>query len=1039
MIVLHILYHPHSPDRILIFGEDPINKPLKLSDSGSAIPGHPAASSFSDLKTCISSIQSESIAEETEITLELPFHADTIICSPEWETLTGTVQPEPDHLRMVSLPALSCPSDILLSLPDGDPSHQNGWVPGGSFRLWMSVSALTRELVLKGRFLPTIGTYRNGGICTEWRPLYSSYDLSRIDRLAASMPPVQKHFLSSGTQTGHRIKPGPAIRLWIKAFLNRILALSGQEDPVDPATSLSPMERLRHAQELTALYFLQGYERHKMPLQTPQITNGWRETFSSWADIPDDRFADEPPFTILCRLQEMTGEKTPDGEIQKNDGAWQISFLVRTADEPDILHPAKRCRDETKQTSSLPAYPDILDEISRISTTITSLVPSVRCTGDDDLPGLFIDESDLPRFLTFDAGELQKAGVELILPDWWGSPPQKAQVRLLFRHGEEKDATKGFGLHTLLDFDYRIAVGDDLIDPAAFRRMVREKTSAIRIRNRWVTLDTGRIQKILDEQGKKSTKKAMTVAEFLRVFAQSEDREDELSLLADDEWTTNLISFIRTGYDAGKWQTPSSFQGTLRPYQQTGLSFLCTCRSVGFGCCLADDMGLGKTPQTIAYLLACKEEGVLDGPALIVCPTSIIGNWERELSRFSPDLRVCIHHGPGRKKDSRFIVSSQEYDLIITSYALIPRDIAFLSSVDYSALILDEVQNVKNAATRQYQAVRRINAAHRIALTGTPVENHLSEIWSIMEILNPGYLGTSSSFQKIYAGPVEKGGDEEKARELRRIIRPFLIRRVKTDPTVIQDLPEKMEMKVYCTLTHEQAALYQATLDDLAGDLENTAGIARRGKILASLTRLKQICNHPSLVAKASDSDHARSGKVLRLIEMLDEVYEEGEAAVIFTQYATFAQILKTIIHTQLQTETLVMTGGTPRQKREEMITRFMRNDGPHFFVISLKAGGTGLNLMRATHVFHIDRWWNPAVEDQATDRTYRIGQTRAVQVHMMIAAGTLEEQIDEMIERKRTLAGHLLAGGEDWLTELPSGELMDILRLRTDIFGDDA
>ncbi len=905
----------------------------------------------------------------------------------------------------------------------------------------MCVSALTRELILQGRYLPTVGTYRNGGICTEWRPLFSSYDLSRIDRIAAAMPPVQKRCLSSGTDTGHRIKPGPAIRLWIKKFLNQILVQSGQQNPVDPGTSLSPMERLRHAQELTALYFLQGYERHKMPLQTPQITNGWRQTFSTWADIPDDRCVQEAPFTILCRLQEMNSEKTREGEKTEGDGAWQISFLVRTADEPDILHPAERCRDEKKRVSSaLPVYADIKAEISRISTIITSLVPSVRSNGDadDDLPGLFIDEPDLARFLTYDAGELRKAGVDLILPDWWGSPPQKAQVRLLFRHREEKDTSTGFGLHTLLDFDYRIAIGDDQIDPAAFRRLVKDKTSALKIRNRWVTLDTDRIQEILQESGRRSTKKGMTVAEFLRVFAQAEDREDEVSLLADDEWTRNLISFIRPGYDAGRWQTPASFHGTLRPYQQTGLSFLCTCRSVGFGCCLADDMGLGKTPQTIAYLLACKEEGLLAGPALIVCPTSIIGNWERELARFSPGLHVSIHHGQGRKKDAGFIAAAREYDLIITSYALIPRDIAFLSSVSFSSLILDEVQNVKNAATRQFQAVRRLSADHRIALTGTPVENHLSEVWSILEILNPGYLGTSSSFQKIYAGPIEKGGDEEKARELRRIIRPFLIRRVKTDPTVIRDLPEKMEMKVFCTLTHEQAALYQATLDDLARDLEGIAGIARRGKILASLTRLKQICNHPSLVARTTDPAPVRSGKVLRLIEMLEEVKEEGEAAVIFTQYATFAQILGTVIHEKLQTETLVMTGGTPRLKREEMITRFMRNDGPSFFVISLKAGGTGLNLMRATHVFHIDRWWNPAVEDQATDRTYRIGQTRTVQVHMMIASGTLEEQIDEMIERKRTLAGQVLAGGEEWLTELPSGELMDILRLRTDVFGDD-
>ncbi len=451
---------------------------------------------------------------------------------------------------------------------------------------------------------------------------------------------------------------------------------------------------------------------------------------------------------------------------------------------------------------------------------------------------------------------------------------------------------------------------------------------------------------------------------------------------------------------------------------------------------VANNILCHNTIQLIAFLLHLQEQDALKAPTLLVCPTSVLGNWEREVKKFGPTLKVLLHYGDKRAKGKAFAAAIKGKDLIVTSYALMFRDAKEIQSTKWQGLVLDEAQNIKNSEAKQSQAVRQIEASFRIALTGTPVENRLQELWSILEFLNPGYLGPRNFFQRRFAIPIEKYGDRESLHTLRSLVRPFILRRLKTDKEIIQDLPEKQEMTVFCSLASGQAALYQKVVEESIANLESAEGIQRRGMILALLVKLKQLCNHPALVNAAAklkelSINSQESGKLQRLVEMLEEVVAQGDRALIFTQFAEWGKLLKPHLEQHLGREVLFLYGGIRQQQREEMIDRFQHDpQGPPIMILSLKAGGTGLNLTRATHVFHYDRWWNPAVENQATDRVFRIGQTRNVQVHKFVCTGTLEEKIHDMIESKKALAEQVVSAGENWLTELDTDQLRNLLIL---------
>jgi superfamily II DNA or RNA helicase len=597
------------------------------------------------------------------------------------------------------------------------------------------------------------------------------------------------------------------------------------------------------------------------------------------------------------------------------------------------------------------------------------------------------------------------------------------EAELAFRGGT-------LSLGGAVEYDLRAALGGREISEEEFRALAAASQPLVRLGGEWRLLDDRALRRArqLAQLALHGASVPTLTALGATLAGAAEVRGFAVGVDESDTELAALAARIRDEAMREPQAPAHEFHGELRPYQQVGLGWLNRMRGLGLGALLADDMGLGKTVQLIAHLLD-RSDGV-DAPALIVCPASVLGNWQRELRRFAPSLAVTIHHGPERTRE---IADLQGCDVVLTSYSLLPRDRRLLCDAEWRAVVLDEAQQVKNPLTRGAQAARALRAHHRIALTGTPIENRLDELWSIMHFLNPGLLDTRTAFRRAYGTPIERRGEEAASVRLRRITSPFILRRHKSDPGVLPDLPPRQESSEYCTLTLEQAALYQATIDAMLGELRGTAGIERRGHVLALLTRLKQVCNHPVQALSRSGALAGRSGKLDRLTEMLAEALDEGDSALVFTQYAVMGRLLSDHLVRELGVDRLYLDGSTPIPERERMVQRFQAaGDDPRVFVMSLKAGGLGLNLTNASHVFHFDRWWNPAVEDQASDRAHRIGQTRVVQVHKMICAGTVEERIDELIESKRGLASSIVDRGvETALSELSDQELAELVELR--------
>jgi non-specific serine/threonine protein kinase len=587
----------------------------------------------------------------------------------------------------------------------------------------------------------------------------------------------------------------------------------------------------------------------------------------------------------------------------------------------------------------------------------------------------------------------------------------------------------GIGQAGLVDFEWELALGDHRLTAAELEELTALKTPLVRMRGQWVQVDPKRLAaglRLLKDNGKGQ----LSVAELLHLAAG--DQQGPGGLPITGATATGWLGDLLTGAADQRLRPahePDGFVGTLRPYQRRGVAWLDFLQRIGLGGILADDMGLGKTVQLLALMAADPPSA---GPTLLVCPMSLVGNWQREAAAFAPELRVHVHHGAERARGEQFTTAVTQADLVITTYSLVARDAEALKAIDWHRIVVDEAQAIKNAATRQAGAVRAVPARHRVAVTGTPVENRLADLWSIMEFANPGLLGPAATFKKRYAEPVERHGDADAAERLKRLTQPFVLRRLKTDRSIISDLPEKLEMEVVCNLTSEQASLYQAVVDDMLAKVEASDGIERRGLVLATMTKLKQVCNHPAQLLRDGSRLAGRSGKLARLEETLEEVLAAGEKALLFTQYAEFGGMLRAHLSARFGREVAFLHGAVRKPERDALVARFQAGgaSAPPLFVLSLKAGGTGLTLTAANHVVHVDRWWNPAVEDQATDRAFRIGQRRAVQVRKLVCAGTLEEKIAAMIRDKRGLAARIVGTGEQWLTELSTSELRSLLTL---------
>jgi SNF2 family DNA or RNA helicase len=602
----------------------------------------------------------------------------------------------------------------------------------------------------------------------------------------------------------------------------------------------------------------------------------------------------------------------------------------------------------------------------------------------------------------------------------------------------ESEQSGMLSMDALVNYDWQLALGDETLTREEFERLAALKTPLVQVRGRWVLLQPDQVEAAVAFWEKHRQREQLRLSQALNLALGASDELDGLPISEieiEDEFA-QVLDALTMRRELVLQKPPEGFEGQLRPYQVVGFSWLSFLREHGLGACLADDMGLGKTIQAIALLLHQKEAGLNGGPSLVICPTSLVGNWRREINRFAPRLDVMVHHGTGRAEGEAFVAQSLAHDVVISTYGLVRRDLDDLTQIRWTNVILDEAQNIKNPLTKQARAVRRLRSEGRMALTGTPIENRLTELWSIFGFLNPGYLGSRASFRRSFGLPIERYQDQEAVDRLKRLVRPFVLRRVKTDPHVIADLPDKFEHKVYCNLTREQVTLYEAVVQNSMSALQDPAAgeqsIRRRGIVLAMLTRLKQVCNHPALFLKDGSELGRRSGKYTRLCEMLEEILEVGERTLIFSQFAEMGKLLQADLERRFDRQVLFLHGGTPQHQRERMIRAFQEDPhAPSIFVLSLKAGGTGLNLMRANHVFHYDRWWNPAVENQATDRAFRIGQTRDVQVHKFISSGTLEERIDALIESKSALADNVIGGDSRWITELSTDDLRDLIELR--------
>ncbi len=711
--------------------------------------------------------------------------------------------------------------------------------------------------------------------------------------------------------------------------------------------------------------------------------------------------------------------------------AWRLEWLLTSRRDPSLQVPLSEFwgRDRLVRPSSR-SVREVLLQLGQAAR----LYPKLWAGMDSDAPNeVALDRESALDFLKMQAPVLQGAGFRVIVPSWWTVTGQRRlRIRLTSKgqasasSGSQSPGTLGFG--SLVDFDAQAVLDGEPISRDEWERIVTAKKGLVQLRGEWMELQEDEMARLEEFWEGGDPTRQMTVAEVLREAASANGAEVVLEGDAG-----RLLARLRGDASLDLLDQPDGFVGTLRGYQVRGFSWLAYLEMLGFGACLADDMGLGKTVQVIAAIQRDRELHPDAGPTLLVAPTSVLGNWLREVRRFAPSLVTFLQHGPDRpRSEPEFRDSAMGADIVVASFAVARLDAGVLSKTRWRRLVVDESQYAKNPSAAVTKALRHLRADYRIALTGTPVENRPMDLWSLFSIINPGYLGTMADFRKNVERPIMKSGDRNAVTRLKGMVQPFILRRMKTDKSIIKDLPDKVEQNAICGLTTEQASLYEAVVREAEDGIGGLEGIERQGLVLSTMMRLKQICNHPAqFLQDGSDFRESRSQKLARVCEMLDEIEAEGESALVFTQFAELGKSLEKLFRNRYSGPVYYLHGGTPRARREHMVEEFQDERTERaIFLLSLRAGGTGITLTRANHVIHFDRWWNPAVENQATDRAYRIGQEKRVLVHKMVTMGTLEERIDALIESKRQLAEDIVGSGESWLAELDNETFRDLIAL---------
>jgi len=884
-------------------------------------------------------------------------------------------------------------------------------------KFWLKMAAELSNMIKNDHYIPFIVAQKvakKTRFHSKWQPLSADYQ-QRLQQIAPLMP-FSASLVDPALPKNLQLEPIGVLQHFSEVLLNGLISDTNYPNTVHKQLQDSFIE--------SSLDIIQA-DISEQEWIGEQEWKSWRVWHNN---LNYDQFGS--PFNLCFRLNEATSSKGDDWGLEVLlQAKADLSFMINLAD----FWQEKSSRQAFfNQMLGSAIERNLLLQLGYACR----IYPLLEQVFEQNMQQKRITLSTAQAFdfLKEDAWTLHACGYKISVPSWWTAAGRlKAKVKLRASKKSSSDDDSGSGAPAsylsqegLIDFNYRYAIGEDEVSAQEWQALIESKSELVHFRGQWVQLDPkemAKMQKLIESS--QQDKHSGGLQELLLMSAN----EEQYSVELDDTINEMLLS-LKNKEKLTLIAPPTNLKATLRPYQVRGLSWLSYLENLGMNPCLADDMGLGKTMQLISLLLNAPKQQA----ALLIAPTSVIGNWYKELEKFAPSIKAIIHHGSKRSNQTGFSQMMADNDIVITSYGLIRTDKVLFKASSWSRLIIDEAQNIKNPMAAQTKVISSIKADSRFALTGTPIENRLMDLWSLFNFLNPGILGTRAAFRKEFEIPVQRDNDLSKTKLLKNLVEPFILRRLKTDKNIIADLPDKIEQKVYCELSKEQASLYQSIVNEVEQSLNETQeDVDHKMLFLSALLRLKQCCNHPAqLLQDGSEFSVERSVKLQRLIEIASEAISNGESLLIFSQFKEICNALQNLLKTQLGFNTYYLHGGTSRKKREQMIEQFQSEDSPaSVFVLSLKAGGVGITLTKANHVIHFDRWWNPAVENQATDRAYRIGQQKTVFAHKFITLGTVEEKIDRMLEEKQKVADSIVGNDESWLSMLDAKSFINLIQLR--------
>ena len=907
-------------------------------------------------------------------------------------------------------------------------------------RWWSHLQRWALSLVARGRWIPQMELSKGEGYPhrARWVPLLNrEEDRRRLEDLAASLPLVATCALPWREPMGRRSNRMTRLRPEAMRAANPVACCRPRSGRLRVATLL---------EDLVDAQLRKDFEPSTDGLD-PLLTL-WQDALGSETGVIEigDEQAERLASASFHWREGIAGDFAAARtclELQtpaEGEELWELRFGLQAESDPSLKLPAAAAwasgADKLQLGEVTVEQPGevLLEGLGRALTVFPPIERGLETATPDTMQLTPAEAFVLVRTA---ARQLRDAGVGVDLPPSL-SGGLASRLGLAIK-AELPERSSGFSLGESLDWNWDLMIGGVTLTLRELERLSGKRSPLVRHKGAWIEL---RPNDLRNAERFCGANPELSLDDALRITATEGDLLMRLPVHRFDAGPR--LQAVLEQYHQQKapdpLPAPEGFCGQLRPYQERGLGWLAFLNRFDQGACLADDMGLGKTIQLLAFFQHLKAEQELKRPVLLVAPTSVLTNWRREAEAFTPELAVREHYGPRRPSTPAALRKAlKDVDLVLTSYGLLQRDSELLESQDWQGVVIDEAQAIKNPSAKQSQAARDLarpakGNRFRIALTGTPVENRVSELWALMDFLNPKVLGEEDFFRQRYRMPIERYGDMASLRDLKARVGPFILRRLKTDKTIISDLPEKVELSEWVGLSKEQKSLYSKTVEDTLDAIARAPRGQRHGQVLGLLTRLKQICNHPALALSENAVDESflgRSAKLQRLEEILDEVIEAGDRALLFTQFAEWGHLLKAWMQQRWKAEVPFLYGGTRKSERQAMVDRFQEDPrGPQLFLLSLKAGGVGLNLTRASHVFHIDRWWNPAVENQATDRAYRIGQTNRVMVHKFITSGSVEEKIDRMIREKSRLAEDVIGSGEDWLGSLGGDQLRNLVAL---------